>query len=98
MGRRVIQGSTERSRYGVAGLSRSGAEWSGDAPAPFAETERWSTSAQGGAAECGGAQGKNGWVGGVKIEPEVVPAEPAEPGRPEVEQRSTIQGSRQSVL
>ncbi|MBQ3802726.1 MAG: hypothetical protein II845_03420 [Oscillospiraceae bacterium] len=32
------------------------------------------------------------------IEPETVPVELAEPGRPEAEQRSTIQGSRQSML
>ena len=89
---------SEMNGYGVTVLSRSGAEWSGDAPAPHAETGRWSAPAQGGAAECSGAERKPGRVGGVKFEPEVVPMEPAEPGRPEADQRSTIQGSRQSPV
>ena len=70
---------------GRTGLSRSGADWSGDAAAPHAETGRWSATAQGGAAECSGAERKPGRVGGVKFEPEVVPPEPAETGRPEAE-------------
>ena len=91
-GGRSDGGSTRNAGAGCAGratgrtgLSRSGAEWSGDAAAPHAETGRWSASAQGGAAECSGAERKPGRAGGVKFEPEVVPPEPAETGRPEAE-------------
>ena len=91
-GGRSAGGSTRNAGAGCAGratgrtgLSRSGAEWSGDAAAPHAETGRWSATAQGGAAECSGAERKPGRVGGVKFEPEVVPPEPAETGRPEAE-------------
>ena len=97
-GGRSDGGSTRNAGAGCAGratgrtgLSRSGAEWSEDAAAPHAETGRWSATAQGGAAECSGAERKPGRVGGVKIEPEVVPVEPAQPGRPEAEQRSTAE-------
>lgn len=76
---------------GRTGLSQSEAEWSGDAAAHHAETGRWSATAQGGAAKCSGAERKPGRVGGVKFEPEVVPPEPAETGRPEAEQRSTAE-------
>ena len=102
-GGRSDGGSTRNAGAGCAGratgrtgLSRSGAEWSGDAAAPHAETSgdaaaphaetgRWSATAQGGAAECSGAERKPGRAGGVKFEPEVVPPEPAETGRPEAE-------------
>ena len=110
-GGRSDGGSTRNAGAGCAGratgrtgLSRSGAEWSGDAAAPHAETGRWSATAQGGAAECSGAERKPGRASGVKFEPEVVPAERArragsarrykacaETGRPEAEQRSTAE-------
>ena len=95
-GGRSDGGSTRNAGAGCAGratgrtgLSRSGAEWSRDAAAPHAETGRWSATAQGGAAECSGAERKPGRVGGVKFEPEVVPPEPAETGRPEAETMRT---------
>ena len=40
-------------------LSRSGADWSGDALRPPAEAERWSTPAPGGAEQGSGVKGKN---------------------------------------
>ena len=92
-----MQGRLLRERYGAdrAFPERSGMERRRScAPRGNGTLERSGAGRRSGMQR---SKGKARSGGREKIEPETVPVEPAEPGRPEADQRSTMQDSRQSL-